>query len=152
MSRGLQWLIGICVVVMTLGVIFGSVAPVFMPRMAVTVSGAAPSQGQTLPWFALRGPGYGFGMPYPMMGRGIRGFGFPFLGGGLYLGFVIVIIGVVILGAVWLSRPRQKLVAEAPAAAAAAAPVAASAAAVCAHCGQPMQAGWTFCPACGQKV
>jgi len=149
MSRGLQWLIGICVILMALAVIFGSVAPAFMPRMAVTVSNAAPSQGQTVPVprFGFRGPGFGYGMPFGMMGRGMMGFGFPFLRGGLYLGIVIVVIGIVILGAVWLGRPKQRPVAEAPAAAPAPA-----AATPCVHCGQPVQAGWAFCPNCGQKV
>ena len=149
MSRLLQWVIGVCVVVMTLAVVFGAVAPVFLPRQMVTVSSALPSQIQPMPRFGTRGPGFGFGMPYSMMGRGMGGMGFPLLRGGLFLGLAVVIIGVVILGAAWLGRPAR----PAPAAAAASIATApALAAQACPHCGQPLQAGWAYCAACGQKI
>jgi hypothetical protein len=162
MSKGLQWVIGICVVLLTLSLVFSTVAPFFLPRMAVTITGAAPSLNQNQPrGFSFRGPGPMFSGPGRMFGGRsmMGGFGFPFLGGGLYLGVVILLVGLVLLGAMWFSRRHRAPVVEAPAMAPAAAAAPAStgvpapaATTPCAHCGQPLQAEWKVCPYCGEKV
>lgn len=160
MSKGLQWCIGICVMLITIALVFATVAPFFLPRAVVTISGTPPAVGQNQPpTFSFRGPGYMFGGPNRMFGgrgmMGIGGFGMPFMRGGffLYLGLVVIIVGVVLLGAVWLSRRNRAPVAAAPAAFSAPAAAPAPAAAIsCSHCGKPLQAEWKVCPYCGEKI
>lgn len=140
MSKGLQWVIGICLVLAIGVLIFSVVAPFFLPRVAVTMPGNMPGQYY---WrgFGFGGPGHMFG------GRGMMGgFGFPFLRAGFLIG-PLLIIGLLVLGAVWLTRRRSAPVpTPTPAAPAPAATT------PCAHCGQPLEAGWKACPYCGEKV
>lgn len=72
------------------------------------------------------------------------GFGMmPFLGLGMLLGPVLV-VGLIVVGVLWLARSLTPPVApRLPAA---------SAAEACRHCGSPLQAGWKACPYCGEKV
>ncbi len=140
MSRALQWVIAICAVLLVAAVIFGIVAPFFLPRLAAGVVSVAPGMG--------RGHGFGFGVG-PMFHRpGMMGFGFPFLGGAFILGPLVVIGLVIVVAALWLGGRRRPAQMEPPAA-----PVApVSPTTPCAHCGQPLQAGWKACPYCGEKV
>jgi hypothetical protein len=87
-----------------------------------------------MPAFGMRGPGYG------MMG----GFGLPFLGLGLF-GMLLrpaLFIGLSLLGVVWLAQTLAARSVTRP-------PAAES---NCAHCGNPVQAGWKACPHCGEKI
>jgi hypothetical protein len=141
MSRGLQWVIAICAVLLVAAVIFGIVAPFFLPRVAVSAAGIAPGMGR---WH-----GFGSGGVGPMFHRpGMMGFGFPFLGGAMILGPLVIVGLVVVVAAILLNGRRQPV--QVPPPAEPAAP--ASATTPCAHCGQPLQAGWKACPYCGEKV
>ena len=132
MSKGLQWVIGICLVLLVAAMVFSAVAPLFLPQVAVNAPANMPGSRS----FGFGGPGHMFG------GRGMMGggFGFPFMRLGLFVGPLLV-IGLLVLGAVWLSRKRSALMTPPPAATT-----------PCAHCGQPLQAGWKACPYCGEKV
>jgi hypothetical protein len=126
MSKGLQWVIGISVVLIVAAVVFSTVWPFFAPS---TAWGGAPG-------FGMMGPGHMFG------GRGMMGgFGMPFFGFGMLL-WPLLFIGLIVLGAVWLIRSVARPTAVQPPAATVA----------CAHCGKPLQPGWMACPYCGEKV
>jgi len=125
MSKVLQWIIGISVVLIVVTVIFSTVWPFFAPRTGL-------------------GGGYGYGMMGPghMGGGGMMGgFGMPFFGIGMFL-WPLLFIGLIVLGVVWLVRTVATPGALQPPAATAA----------CAHCGKPIQAGWKACPYCGEKI
>ncbi len=127
MSKALQWIIGICAVLLVLAIVFSTVAPFFLPGQAYT---------------GVNGYGYG------MMGRGHMFGGGNMMGfGGFGIGmlfFPLLLLGLTVLGIVWLVRavsaPRS------------AAPLAPAATAPCAHCGYALQPGWKACPNCGEKV
>lgn len=116
MSKTLQRIIGIAVVLIVTSVIFSTIMPFFMPRTG----------------------GYGPGM------MGGYGMGMPFFGFGMIamLLWPVLVIGLIVLGAVWLVRNIGTPAAPQPPAAAM----------NCAHCGKPLQPGWKACPYCGEKV
>ena len=132
MSKALQWVIGIGVVLIVAAIIFSTVWPFFAPRLGWTGDFG----------YGMMGPGHMFG------GRGMMGgFGMPFLGIGMFL-WPLLFIGLIVLGVVWLVRSvARPTVPQAPAAPQPPAPTAA-----CAHCGKPLQAGWMACPYCGEKI
>ena len=153
MSKGLQWVIGIGVVLVVAAVVFSSVAPFFLPRAAV--SGAplfiAPFTrvGPRFPLFPR------FFGPAPLGGR-MPFFGFFGLAGCLW---PLLLAGLIILAiSLFSRRPAPLPVAPiSSGATAVAAPVAAPlggapSQAACANCGQPLQAGWRHCPNCGTPV
>jgi hypothetical protein len=143
MSRVLQWLIGICFVLVTAAIVFSRVAPFFMARVGLAVSGMGPRFG-----FGFGGPGQMFG------GRGMMGgFGLPFMGLGMLIG-PLIIIGLIVLIVALFTRRSPAPVASAPMPAASMpAPVPpAPATTPCAHCGQPLEPGWKACPYCGEKI
>jgi hypothetical protein len=145
MSKGLQWVLGICAVVLVAAVVFAIVAPFFLPRVAASVSAVAPGMGR---WHE-----FGFGGPMPMFRRpGMMGFGFPFVGGAMILGPLVLIGLAVVVGAIWLSGRKQRAPVVPPPAAPAEPVAPAVATTPCAHCGQPLQAGWKACPYCGEKI
>jgi len=126
MSKALQWVIGIAVVLLVAAVVFSTVWPLVAAR-----AGLDGGYG-----YGMMGPGHMFGGRH-MLG----GFGMPFFGFGMVL-WPLLFIGLIALGAVWLVRATARLGAPQPPAATIA----------CAHCGQPLQAGWKACPYCGEKV
>ncbi len=81
MNKGLQWTIGIGVILIVLAMVFSTVAPYLFPNALGGYGG-----------YGMMGPGmmggWGFGMPF---------FGFMFLG-------PILFIGLIVLGVVWLVR------------------------------------------------
>ncbi len=124
MSRTLQWIIGIAVVLMVVAIIFSIIAPFFFPRTG---------------GYGMMGPG--------MMGSGMMGgLGLSTFGPGMItmLLWPVLIIGLIVLGVVWLVRNIGM--------AAAPQPPAAAVREACAHCGKPLQPGWKACPYCGEKV
>ncbi len=127
MSKTWQWVIGICVVVVTLAAAATLVVPLFLPQAAAGWGGMP---------HMLRGE--------PMMGG--FGRGGAFMGAGRLLG-PLVFVGLIVLGVVMLVRvfaPARPAGAVTPPLAPAATP--------CAHCGQPLLAGWKACPYCGEKL
>jgi len=85
MNKGLQWTIGISVILIVLAMVFSTIAPYIFPN-------------------ALGGYGYGMmgGNGHGMMG-GYGGFGFMPFGGFMFLG-PILFLGLIVLGVVWLVR------------------------------------------------
>jgi len=81
MSKALQWIIGVAVVLIVASTIFSTVMPFFFPRT-------------DLGGYGMMGPG--------MMG----GFGMPFFGFGMItmLLWPALIIGLIVFGVVWLVR------------------------------------------------
>ncbi|MEA3441701.1 MAG: zinc ribbon domain-containing protein [Chloroflexota bacterium] len=78
-------------------------------------------------------------------------------GGSFCLGLFILLVLAVILVVRNQSRPQQPAAVEAPEPAPAPAPEPAQPAVqapdtVCAHCGQPVQDGWSHCPHCGSPL
>ena len=132
MSKALQWVIGIGVVLIVATIIFSTIWPFFAPRLGWTGNFG----------YGMMEPGHMFG------GRGMMGgFGMPFLGIGMFL-WPLLFIGLIVLGVVWLVRSvARPAMPQAPAAPQPPAPTAA-----CAHCGKPLQAGWMACPYCGEKI
>jgi hypothetical protein len=103
----------------------------------------------------------------PMWGPGMMGYGrhLPFMGflGGL---FCLGVLGLLVLGIIWLVNRLRKPAASSAAVAPVVAPVVTSAEAVapisepaapvaevhpCPKCGEPVQEGWKHCPNCGKK-
>ena len=128
MSKGLQWIIGIGIILIVAAIIFSMVAPFFAPQLG---------------WNTQYGPGM-MGSGHMFGGRGMMGgFGLPFFGAGMFL-FPLLFLGLIVLGVVWLVRAvARPTVTQPPAAAAMTA---------CAHCGKPLQAEWKACPYCGEKA
>jgi hypothetical protein len=143
MSKGLQWLIGICVVLVVAAMVFSFVAPFFFSRVGLAVPGVDPRLGGGRE-FGFWGPGHMFG------GRGMMGgLGGPFMGLRMLIG-PLVVIGLIVLVVALFTRKSP-----APMAANAAAPAPAAPAPLtspCAHCGKPLETGWKACPYCGEKV
>ena len=153
MSKGLQWVIGIGVVLVVGVVILAGLAPYVLPRFGLA---AAP------PFAAPR-----FAGPLGIYGRHIPfrpGFPFGFGGRMPFLGFFglarciwpLLLAGLIVLAISLLSRrpapyPYAPPMAQAPMAQAPMATAPASQM-VCANCGQPLQAGWRHCPNCGTPV
>jgi hypothetical protein len=126
MSKGLQWTIGISVVLIVVAIISSIAFPFFAQRLGWTGGYG----------YGMMGPGHMFGGG-PMMG----GFGMPFFGIFMFLA-PLLFVGLIVLGAVWLVRSLATPSAPQP-------PVVT---AVCAHCGKLLQSGWKVCPYCGEKV
>lgn len=146
MSRALQWVIGIGVVLMVAAFLVAMIAPLFLARMGVA----------GYPMMSRPGPMFMFG-PGPMFG--VRGVNTPFfwlfgLFGVARLLWPLLIFGLVVWALVTLMRPRPQTpyVASAPMAPAPPTPPAPVSQAVCANCGQPLQPGWRHCPSCGTAI
>jgi hypothetical protein len=125
MSKGLQWIFGISVVLIALAVTASTVLPFFFPQ-----AGWGGGQG-------MMGRNHMFGGG-PMMG----GFGMTSLFGLGMLVVPVLFIGLLVLGVVWLVKSVATPAASQP-------PVAGAS---CANCGKPLQANWKACPYCGEKV
>jgi hypothetical protein len=126
MSKPLQWIIGLGVVVVVATVVVSTLWPLFAAGAGWTGTG-------------MMGPGH-------MMSGGANamgGFGMPFFGLGMML-WPLLIVGLVVLGTVWLIHNFKPTVAP-PA-------QPASVSQACTHCGNPIQPSWKACPACGEKV
>ncbi len=142
MSKALQWVIGICFALVAVAIIASLVVPLVFGGYGMMAAGRGIQQ------FGFGGPGrmFMFG------GRGMMGgFHMPFFGLGMLI-VPLVIIGLVVLAVLLLTRrsPAPTAQVAAPVAPAAVAP--APATTPCAHCGQPLEAGWKACPYCGEKV
>ena len=142
MSRALQWLIGICFVLVTAAIIFSLVAPFVLPRVGLALAGNGPQIGRG---FGFYGPGYMFG------GRMMGGLRLPFMGLGMLIG-PLIIVGLIVLVVALFTRRSPAPAAPAQAAAMPAPAAPAPATTPCAHCGQPLEAGWKACPYCGEKI
>lgn len=147
MSKVLQWIVGICLVLVAVAIIASLVVPLVFGGFGVAAGRGAQQFGN--------GRLFGFGGPGHMFlfgGRGMMGgFRMPFFGLGMLIG-PLVIIGLVLLVVLLLTRrspaPAAQVVTPAAPAAVAPAPTTTP----CAHCGQPLEAGWKACPYCGEKV
>ncbi len=145
MSKALQWVIGLGVVLMVVAVVFSSAAPYFLPR---TMMSRAPLAGEPARVFGPRLPF----LPGFLFGPGQLGLRFPFLRlfGLTACVWPLLIVGLIVLGLSLLTRrPAPPPMMMPPAPPAPAAPVSQT---VCAQCGQPLQAGWRHCPNCGTPV
>jgi hypothetical protein len=146
MSKGLQWVIGIGVVLVVVAMIFSSLAPFLLPRLGLA---AAPQ---------LTGPMGMFGRDMPfrpgfMFGQGRIGGRLPFMGLFGLAGCIwpLLLAGLIVYAITLFGRRPAPYVAQPPLAAAPPmpAPPAPVSQAVCANCGQPLQPGWRHCPNCG---
>src|SRR5262245_60696197 len=149
MSKALQWLIGIGVVLIVVAVIAAGVAPYVLRGLAV-----APRFVRPMGLFGRHMP-FHPGVPFVMGGR------MPFMG---FFGLTqclwpLLLVGLMVLAISLLSRRPTQYAAQPPVGAAmpaapqAPAPAVAPASqAVCSNCGQPLQAGWRHCPNCGTPV
>lgn len=145
MSKALQWVIGLGVVLMVIAVVFSSVAPYFLPQ---TMMSRVPLTSAPQRMF---GSGMPF-MPGLFFGAGQLGVRFPFvrLFGLTACVWPLLLVGLIVLGISLLTRrPAPPAVMIPPAPPAPAAPVSQT---LCAQCGQPLQAGWRHCPSCGTPV
>ena len=142
MSKGLQWIIGIGVVLMVAAVIFSSVAPLFLPRLAVARAPLVTGPGR-LPFL----PGFAFG-PGRFDGRR------PFFGffGLAACAWPLLLIGLIVIGISLLTRRPAPLIVPMASAPLPPAPPAPVNPALCSQCGQPLQSGWRHCPNCGKPV
>ena len=127
-SRGLQWILGVSAVLVALAVVASTILPFFFPQTG---------------WggYGTMGPGHMYGGGSMMGGLGMMSF----FGIGMFL-VPLLVIGLIVLGVVWLVRsgigsgtpsaPQQSLTASR----------------FCQHCGKPLQAEWKACPYCGEKT
>jgi zinc-ribbon domain len=148
MSKGLQWVIGIGVVLVVAALVFSNVAPFFLPRAAAS---GAPLFVAPFSQVAPRFPFF-----WRFVGPGRVGPRLPFMG---FFGLAgclwpLLLAGLIILAfSLFSHRPAPLPVAPTPpAATAVAVPSAAPGQAACANCGQPLQPGWRHCPNCGTPV
>jgi hypothetical protein len=144
MSKLLQWVIGIGVVVMVIAVIFASVAPLVLPRLGLAMAPATTSRVMPrMPFY----PGFMFGLGRP-------GFRPPFFGlfGLLSCLWPLLLVGLFVWVLVSLTRRQTPLASVPPMAAQSPLPPAPASLAVCSECGQPLQPGWRHCPSCGKAV
>ena len=83
----------------------------------------------------------------------MMGFGRMMPFGGFFSGLVSLgLLVLIILAIIWLARNLRRPVMMAAAPVASVNPVAAAVDShPCQKCGQPVQAGWEFCPHCGEK-
>jgi hypothetical protein len=126
MSKPLQWIVGVAVVVIVAAVVISTLWPLFAAGAGWTGAGM-------------------MGSGHMMAGGGhmTGGFGMPFLGLGMML-WPLLIVGLVVFGIVWLVQNLKPPVSQSipPA----------SVGQACAHCGNPLQPNWKACPYCGEKV
>jgi hypothetical protein len=143
MSRGLQVIIGIGVVVVVAAVVFATLGPLLLPQLRVALPANAGQPGfynrpQGGPVFPFR-QGRPFGPRMPFFGFfGL--FGLARLAGPLLIGALIVLALILLLR----RPPAVVMTAPLPPS-----PVAPASQMVCSQCGQPLQAGWKHCPNCG---
>lgn len=125
MSKPLQWIVGVGVVVIVAAMVVSTLWPLF-----------AAGAGWT---------GIGMMRPGHMMGGGgmMGGWGMPFFGLGMML-WPLLIVGLAVLGSVWLVRNLKPPVTPS-------APTA-SISQACPHCSNSVQSGWKACPYCGEKI
>ena len=152
MSKGLQWVIGIGVVLVVAAVIMAGLAPFVLPRlglaMAPQFTGPMGMYGQHMPFR----PGFMFGMGGRMPFRGFFG-----LAGCIW---PLLLAALIVLAISALSRRPAPYAAQPPMAQAPVVPAmpatppaqAPVSQAACGNCGQPLQAGWRHCPNCGTPV
>jgi len=147
MSKSLQWLIGIGVVLVAAALVFSSVASIFLPRAgAFGMPMFGGPFGRTMPRLPF--------MPGFMFGAGRLGMRLPFMGlfGLATCLWPLLLIGLIMLAISLFSRRPAPLPAAPAQPVAPAAPAVAPSQTVCANCGQPLQAGWRHCPNCGTPV
>jgi len=146
MSKALQWVVGIGVVLVVAIVAAASLAPIVLPRLGLAA--AVPPFRSPMYMYGPRmpfRPGFPFGLGgrMPFMGLfGLAGCLWPLLLAAL---IVLAISAFSRRPAPYLMPPPQAPMPPAPAAAPASQ-------AVCANCGQPLQPGWRHCPNCGTPV
>ncbi len=139
MSKFFQWIIGISVVVLVLAIAANLLAPLFVPSLRGTATMPHASMMESGGHMMMDG-GRGGMTPALAPGASVgRGFGLPFFNFGRLL-FPVLFIGAIVWGVTWLVRAVRP------------APQAPIATTPCAHCSQPLQAGWKACPYCGEKV
>jgi len=149
MSKLLQWIIGIGVVLVVLAVAFSVVAPFLLPRLGLAPAISGP-YGRVMPRMPFM-PGFMFGM-------GRYGFRAPFMGlfGMLSCLWPLLLIGLIIWAVTALSvrNTPQPMAPQAPQTMAAQSPLppAPVSQATCPECGQPLQPGWRHCPNCGKAI
>jgi hypothetical protein len=147
MSKGLQWVIGIGVVLVVGAVVFSSMAPFLLPRAAAGAPRfTVPNRifGPRLPFV----PGFPF--RFGLFGRRMPFFSLFGLAGCIG---PLLLAGLIVLAISALSRRPVSVPPQAPPPAAQpAAPPAVVSQAVCSNCGQPLQPGWRHCPNCGTAV
>ena len=143
MSKGLQWVIGIGVVLVVAALVFSSVAPLFLPRAGLT---GAPQFSAPFSRVAPRFPFLpGFIRP-GLVVRRMPFFGFFGLAGCVW---PLLLAGLIVLAiSLFSRRPAPPVLTAAPPAS----PAAAASPLVCANCGQPLQPGWRHCANCGAPV
>ncbi len=121
MSKGLQWIIGVGVVLAAAAVVFASVAPYFLATPAWEGDLAGWRTGHMMGLWGMRG-----GLTWMPFG----------------LGFVVplLLLGAVALGILlWAGRRREPAMpADQPTA-------------VCIQCRQPLLPAWKACPHCGTR-
>ncbi|MBM4423251.1 MAG: zinc ribbon domain-containing protein [Chloroflexi bacterium] len=130
MSKPLQWVLGICAVLIVLSIVASNILPFFAPQLGLNNYG-----------YGMMGPGHMAGGGHMFGGRSMMGSfgGMSFFGFGMLL-WPILWLALIALGIVWLVRtvsaPRAPAVPQA----------------ACAHCGKPIQPGWKACSHCGEKI
>lgn len=141
MSRGLQVIIGIGVVLVVAALVFATLGPLLLPQLRAALHVNAgqpgfynrPQGGPVLPF--RQGRPFGPRMPF----LGFFGFfGLARLAGPLLIGALIVLALILLLR----RPPAVVMTAPLP-------PAAPVSQIVCSQCGQPLQAGWKHCPNCG---
>ena len=129
MNKFFQWIIGISIILLVGTFVLSALVPLFVPSLRGTA---------TMPHAWMMGGGeHMFG------GRGMMDGGF--MRGGFSIGmflFPLLFIGAAVWGVTWLVRSLPPD----------AQPPAPALTQPCAHCGQPLQAGWKACPYCGEKT
>ena len=140
MSKLLQWFIGAGVVLITVVIVISAVWPMLAAGLGWTGGYGMMGVGQA--HMPMMGSSTAYGMtPAHMLGASLGGFGMPFMGLGMFL-WPLALVGLTVLGFVWVTRPMR----TPPA------PPQPTVTAACAHCGKPVQAGWKACPHCGEKI
>src|SRR3990172_1137406 len=87
MNKGLQWIVGISVTLIALTVVASTLLPFLAPQIGWGG------------WAGMMGPNHMFGGRATMGGFGMM----PFLGLGMLLGPVLV-VGLIVVGVLWLAR------------------------------------------------
>jgi hypothetical protein len=147
MSKPLQWVAGIGMVLVVVALVFSSIAPFLLPRLGLA---AAPQMIGPLHMF---GPNMPFmrSMPFGISRMGMH---MPFMGivGLAACLWPLLLVGLVVWGISLLTRRPGPYMAPAIPAAPATIAQAAAGQAACSNCGQPLQPGWRHCPNCGTPV
>lgn len=139
MSKALQWVVGVCLVLVTLAVVAAVVVPLFVPQAAAAGwSMMGPGGHMHAAGGMMDGARHGGMMDGPMHG-GMPAMGMAWFGVSRLL-WPLLMVGLVVLGVVGLVRALRP------------APAAAPASTPCPKCGQPLLAGWRACPHCGEKT